>query len=148
MELDPNFREFIGLLRAREVRFLVVGGYAVALHGHPRFTGDLHIWLPVDADTAGAVLAALEDFGFGGVGLTVEDFLAEDRVVQLGRPPLRIDLMTSLDGVGFEEAHERRETVDLDGLSVPFIALEDLRRNKQATGRAQDLADLEALDGG
>jgi hypothetical protein len=82
------------------------------------------------------------------VGLKVDDLLAEDRVVQFGRPPLRIDLMTSLDGVGFEDAYERRETVDLDGLSVPFIALEDLRRNKQATGRAQDLADLEALDGG
>lgn len=146
MELDPNFREFIGLLHAHEARFLIVGGYAVAVHGHPRFTADLDVWLSIDDDNARAVLAALDAFGFADAGLEEEDFLEPDRVVQLGYPPLRIDLMTSIDGVEFDAAYERREIIDLDGLRVPFIALEDLRRNKRATGRTQDLADLEALE--
>lgn len=146
MDLDPNFREFIGLLRAHEARFLIVGGYAVALHGHPRYTADLDVWLLVDERNAEAVVRALRDFGFGGIGISKDDFLEADRVVQLGYPPLRIDLMTSVDGVAFSDAYERRVEVDLDGLSVPFIALDDLRRNKRATGRAQDIADLEALE--
>lgn len=145
MRLDPDFSEFIALLRAHEARFLIVGGYAVAFHGHPRYTGDLDVWLLVDDGNARAVLAALHEFGFGGVGLGVEDFTRPDHVVQLGYPPLRIDLLTSVDGVDFAEAYERRIEVDVAGTPVPFIALEDLRRNKEASARAQDLADLEAL---
>lgn len=147
MELDPNFSEFIGYLRARDVRFLVVGGYAVAIHGHPRYTADLDVWLLAEAGNAGAVVDALGDFGFGELGLTVEDFLLERRVIQLGYPPLRIDLLTSIDGVRFAEAYERRVEIELGDVSVPFLSLEDLRRNKRATGRTQDLADLEALEG-
>jgi len=146
MELDPDFSEFIASLHAHDARFLIVGGYAVALHGHPRYTADLHVWLLVDEANAGAVLAALDDFGFGEVGLTLEDFTAPDRVVQLGYPPLRIDLLTSIDGVDFEESYARRVEVDLGGVMVPFISLTDLRRNKQASGRAQDLADIAALE--
>lgn len=146
MELDPNFREFIELLHAHDAKFLIVGGYAVALHGHPRFTADLDIWLLIDRQNAGAVLDALGEFGFGEAGITVEDLVDPDRVVQLGYPPLRIDLMTAIDGVEFEEAYVRREVVELNELPVPFISLEDLRRNKRATGRTQDLADLEALE--
>jgi predicted nucleotidyltransferase len=146
MELDPTFREFIASLLAREVRFLVVGGYAVALHGHPRYTADLDVWVLVDEQNAEAVVQALTDFGLGGMGLSAEDFMEPDRVVQLGYPPLRIDLMTSIDAVDFPEAYERRVEVEVDGVDVPFISLEDLRRNKEATGRAQDLADLEALE--
>jgi hypothetical protein len=147
MELDPNFSEFIASLHAHDARFLVVGGYAVALHGHPRYTADLDVWLLVDESNARAVLGALEDFGFGGLDLTIDDFLAADRVVQLGYPPLRIDLLTSIDGVGFAEAYERRVEVELGGVGVPLISLADLRRNKQASGRTRDLADLEALGG-
>ncbi|MEX0658907.1 MAG: DUF6036 family nucleotidyltransferase [Egibacteraceae bacterium] len=145
MELDHNFSEFIASLRVHDVRFLVVGGYAVAFHGHPRYTGDLDVWLLVDDANARAVLAALEDFGFGDVGLTVEDFSTPGRVVQLGYPPLRIDLLTSIDGVDFAEAYDRRIEAALSRVSVPFISLEDLRRNKAASGRWQDRADLEAL---
>lgn len=145
MELDPNFLEFIELLDEHEARFLVVGGYAVALHGHPRYTADLDVWVWLDADNAEAVLAALRDFGFGDTDLAPEDFLQEDQVVQLGYPPLRIDLLTSLDGVAFEECHGRRVIVEIGGVDVPFIDLDDLRRNKRAAGRYQDLADLEAL---
>lgn len=146
MDLDPNFLEFIELLDEHEARFLVVGGYAVALHGHPRYTADLDVWVWLDPDNAEAILAALRDFGFTDTDLTHEDFLQEDQVVQLGYPPLRIDLLTSLDGVDFEGCHARRVTVEVDGVEVPFIDLDDLRRNKRAAGRHQDLADLEALE--
>lgn len=148
MELDPNFAEFIESLHAHDARFLIVGGYAVAFHGHPRFTADLDVWILVDEENAQAVVDALADFGFADAGLTVDDFLAPDRVVQLGYPPLRIDLMTAIDGVRFDEAYGRREVVELDGVEVPFISLDDLRANKRASGRKQDLADLEALESG
>jgi hypothetical protein len=146
MDLDPNFREFITLLGAHDVRFLVVGGYAVAVHGHPRYTADLDVWLGSETANARAVLAALDDFGFGGLDLAEQDFLQPEQVVQLGYPPLRIDLVTSIDGVAFDDAYDRRVEVDLGGLRVPFISLDDLRENKRAVGRAQDLADLEALE--
>jgi hypothetical protein len=147
MEIPPDFSEFIASLAARDTRFLVVGGYAVALHGHPRYTGDIDIWLAPDEENARSVVAALAEFGFEDLGLTIDDFLEPDRVVQLGYPPMRIDLMTGLDGVNFDEAYERRVEVELGGVAVPFLSLDDLRRNKRATARAQDLADLEALDG-
>ncbi len=147
MNLDPDFSEFIASSHAREVRFLIVGGYAVGMHGHPRYTADLGVWIAADEVNAHALLRALEDFGFADLDLAIGDFLAPERVVQLGYPPLRIDLLTSIDGVEFEEAYERRLEVRLGELVVPVISLDDLRRNKHASGRAQDLADLEALDG-
>jgi hypothetical protein len=145
MNLDPNFSEFIASLHAHEVRFLIVGGYAVGMHGHPRYTADLDIWLRADEANARALLGVLEDFGFADLELAIYDFLTPEHVVQLGYPPLRIDLLTSIDGVDFVEAYERRVEVLLGDLTVPVISLDDLRRNKQATGRTQDLADLEAL---
>lgn len=145
MHLDRDFSEFVTLLVAHDVRFLVVGGYAVAAHGHPRYTGDLDIWVWASPGNAAGLLRALTDFGFGSLGLTVTDFTEPDRVVQLGYPPVRIDLLTSIDGVDFESCFERRVDVSLDGLSLPFLSLEDLRRNKAASGRPQDLADLDAL---
>ena len=147
MRLDRDFSEFIGFLSAHEVRFLVVGGYAVAVHGHPRYTDDLDVWVLVHPDNAERLLCALDDFGFGSVGLTAADFMQPNRVVQLGYPPLRIDLLTSVDGVAFDDCYANRVEVQLDEVVVPFIALADLRRNKTASGRPQDLADLDALDG-
>lgn len=146
MELDPNFLEFIELLAEHEAKFLIVGGYAVAVHGHPRYTADLDVWIWLDRGNAQAVLAALDDFGFTDTDLTREDFLQQDQIVQLGSPPLRIDLLTSLDGVNFEDCYGGRVSVEISGVEVPFIALQDLRRNKRAAGRHQDLADLEALE--
>lgn len=147
MQFDPSFREFIALLHAHSVRFLVVGGYAVGAHGRPRYTADIDIWVARDEGNARALLGALGDFGFTDLGLTIDDFMHPEVVVQLGYPPLRIDLLTSIDGVDFTSAHGRRMEVWLDDLRVPVISLGDLRSNKQATGRAQDLADLEALEG-
>jgi predicted nucleotidyltransferase len=146
MLFDRDFKEFLGCLAGRDVRYLVVGGYAVAAHGHPRYTGDLDLWVWTAAENAESLLTALDDFGFGSVGLVANDFTEPGRVVQLGYPPVRIDLLTSIDGVEFEGCFNRRVEVVVDGLPVPFIALDDLRRNKASSGRPQDIADLAALE--
>lgn len=145
MELDRDFSEFIACFAARDVEFLIVGGYAVAAHGHPRYTKDLDVWVRVDRANAERIIAALGDFGFGGLGLAVEDFLTDDVVVQLGREPQRIDLLTFVSGVEFEEAYENRVLVEIGGVEVPVIGRAELRRNKLATGRLRDLADVEDL---
>lgn len=146
MHLDRDFRELLESFIAHDVRFLVVGGYAVAAHGHPRYTGDLGLWVWASTQNAQRLLTALDEFGFGSVGLVANDFTEPGRVVQLGHPPLRIDLLTSIDGVDFEGCHERRDDMVVDGLPLPFISLDDLRRNKASSGRPQDLADLAALE--
>ncbi len=146
MELShDDFNEFIGYFVARDVRFLIVGGYALAAHGHPRYTKDLDVWIRVDPDNGERILSALDDFGFGELGLVVGDFLEDDVVVQLGREPQRIDLLTFISGVEFDEAWENHVELDLSGLRVPVIGRADLRRNKLATGRLRDLADVAEL---
>ncbi|NUS43565.1 MAG: hypothetical protein HOQ24_07750 [Mycobacteriaceae bacterium] len=146
MELDRDFSEFIESCLAHDVRFLVVGGYAVAAHGHPRFTKDMDVWVWIDQGNAERLIAALRDFGFGSLGLSVADFVAEDMVVQLGHPPKRIDLLTSVDGVEFDPCWERRVNIAVGGQSVPFISMDDLIANKEASGRPQDVADVAVLD--
>jgi predicted nucleotidyltransferase len=145
MTLDPDFREFIQSLNDKDVRYLIVGGYAVAVHGYPRYTKDIDIWIELDPQNAEKVVHALHDFGFGSLGLTASDFLTPDQIIQIGYPPSRIDLLTTVPGVLFKNCYPRRQLIDIDGLSVSFIDLEDLKRNKRASGRAQDLADLENL---
>lgn len=146
MILSNDFREWFGLLNAHSVRYLVVGGYAVAFHGHPRYTKDIDVWVDATQANAGRLLDALDAFGFGSLGLELDDFVLPDRVVQLGRPPNRIDLLTSVSGVEFDEAWADRITSESDGVPIHFINVDALRRNKLATGRLQDLADLEALE--
>jgi hypothetical protein len=143
--LNPDFREFIQSLNDNGVRYLVVGGYAVALHGHPRYTKDIDIWLWLDQQNAQQVIQALQQFGFSSLGLQPEDFLEPDQIIQLGYPPQRIDLLTTLPGVTFEACYPLRVEIELDGLRLSFIDLESLKKNKQASGRLQDLADLENL---
>lgn len=145
MELNREFSEFIECFVAHDVRFLIVGGYAVAAHGHPRYTKDLDVWVRVDRENAQRIIAALSDFGFGGLGLEVADFLDDDVVVQLGREPQRIDLLTFVSGVEFDEADANRMIAELGGVEVPVIGRSELRRNKLATGRLRDLADIEEL---
>ena len=144
--LGKDFREFIASLNANGVRYLIVGGYAVAFHGHPRYTKDIDVWLEATPDNATLVINALEAFGFESIGLTGADFLEPDQVIQLGFPPNRIDLLTSLSGVEFACCYPARVQVDIDGELVDFIDLENLKKNKQAVGRTQDLADLENLE--
>ena len=122
-----------------------MGGYALAFHGHPRYTGDIDILIRASPENAGRLEQVISAFGFAGTGLGTEDFLTPDRIVQLGQPPNRVDLLTSISGVGFDEAWANRVPAKLEGLPVFFIGLDSLVKNKKATGRTQDQADLEAL---
>ena len=144
--LNPDFKEFIEFLNKYKVRYLVIGGYAVALHGHPRYTKDLDIWIEMETNNAKRVMKALAEFGFGSVGLAPEDFLTPDQVIQLGYPPNRIDLVTTPDGVDFETCYRCKVEIEIDNIQVTFIDLENLKINKKASGRLQDLADLENLN--
>ncbi len=146
MILDPDFKEFIQSLNANGVRYLVVGGYAVAMHGHPRYTKDLDIWLELTEANAACVVKALEQFGFGTLQLEIEDFVVPDQIIQLGYPPHRIDLITSLPGVNFEVCYASRVALTVSDVNVDFIDLDNLKKNKRASGRLQDLADLENLE--
>lgn len=145
MDLDPDFNEFVTSFIDNGVRFLIVGGYALAAHGLPRYTGDLDAWVWVDAENARRVVAALHSFGFGSLGLNEADFQSPDMVVQLGYPPLRIDVLTAIDGVSFDEAWPRRLVLSIDGCDVPFIGRDDLIANKRAADRPQDRADVARL---
>ncbi|HEY0762479.1 MAG TPA: hypothetical protein VGD61_08905 [Pyrinomonadaceae bacterium] len=145
MNLEKDLREFIELLNALNVRYIVVGAYAVAYHGYPRFTADIDLFVERSVENAERIVNVIQQFGFGAVGLSREDFLSEDQVIQLGVAPNRIDLLTFLSGVKFEEAWATHEQGDIAGLTVPIISKEMLKRNKAASGRAQDLADLEHL---
>jgi hypothetical protein len=144
--LTSDFKEFAELLNSNGVEYLVVGGYALAAYGHPRYTGDLDFWVGSDAANADRVLAALAQFGFGGLGVTKQDLTTSNRVIQLGYPPGRIDLLTSIDGVQFAECYARRTSMTIDGVPLDFISLGDFKTNKKAVGRHKDLADLEALE--
>ena len=146
MTLDKDLREFVALLLSRGVEFIVVGGHAVSFHGYPRLTDDLDLLVRPSQDNAQRVVTALADFGFASTGLTASDFQANDRVIQLGRAPNRIDLITRLYGVDVADVWARRVEASLDGLDVWMISRDDLIRNKRATGRTQDLADAEHLD--
>jgi len=128
------------------VRYLVVGGYAVALHGHPRYTKDIDIWIEMTPENAQRVIEALAQFGFGSLGLRAEDFLEADQIIQLGYPPARIDLLTTVPGVEFETCYASRVQVEIDNVTINFIDLDNLKRSKRAAGRLQDLADLENLE--
>jgi glycine/D-amino acid oxidase-like deaminating enzyme len=145
MALPKDSKEFIGLLISHGVDFVVAGAFAVGFWGRPRFTGDLDILIRAEPANAARLLAALETFGFGNLGLSSADFCSPGRVVQLGVQPNRIDILTSLTGVDFEEVWSGRRTGSLDGLPVCFLGRAELVKNKRATGRPQDLADLEAL---
>lgn len=144
--LNKDFREFIELLNSNKVKYLLVGGYAIAFHGHPRYTKDLDIWLEMSEENASNAIKALEDFGFGDLDVSKDDFLHKGMVVQLGYPPNRIDLINSPDGVDFTECYGSRIEIDIDGVKISVIDLENLKKNKKASGRLQDLADLEKLN--
>lgn len=144
--LNQDFKEFIQSLNDNQVRYLVIGGYAVAFHGHPRYTKDLDVWIAMNPDNAAKMVKALQQFGFGSLGLKAEDFLVPDQIIQLGYAPSRIDLLTTLEGVEFENCYASRVEVEIDEIKANFIDLDNLKRNKKATGRHQDLADLENLE--
>lgn len=143
--MNPDFLDLLRELCVADARFLVVGGYAVSLHARPRATGDLDLWVEPSAANAARVLRALRAFGAPLEDLSETDLTAADTVYQMGLPPRRIDLLTSLTGVAFGEAWEGRALLDLEGVRIPFIGKDALIKNKRALGRPRDLADLEAL---
>jgi len=144
--LSKDFKEFIQLLNENNVKYLVVGGYAVALHGYPRYTKDLDVWVELSLDNAGRILKALEKFGFGSLDLKADDFLETDQIVQLGYPPNRIDILTTLKDLTFEDCYKSRVEIEIQGVHINFIDIDSLKKNKRATGRLQDLADVENLE--
>lgn len=144
--LDKDLRELLALFRETGVEFLVVGGHAVAFHGRPRLTEDLDLFVRPDLENGKRIVQALERFGFGSLEIVPADFQADDRVIQLGRAPNRVDLLTKLYGVDFAGAWSRRVSARIDDSQVWLISREDLIRNKRETGRTQDLADAEFLE--
>jgi hypothetical protein len=145
MEVQKDFREFVELLNEHEVEFIIVGGYALAFHGAPRFTGDIDVFVKADIENAKRIMNALAAFGFGSLDLTIDDFKDQNKVIQLGLPPVRIDIITSLSGVTWEEVDASKESGLFGDISVSYIGRKELIINKRATGRKKDLADLEAL---
>ncbi len=143
--LTDDFREFLRLLNVQGVDYLLVGGYAVGLHGYPRATIDLDVWIRPAEDNAERVVAAVRTFGFDLAEVTPALFLSPRALVRFGVPPFRIELMTTIDGVDYEACRARAVEFDLDGLLVPVISLDDLKTNKRAAGRHKDLADLDNL---
>jgi hypothetical protein len=147
MEKIPrDFKELLELLNAHKVEYLVVGGYALAFHGAPRFTGDIDLFVKPEDANANRILSALGEFGFGSLNFSESDFTSPDNVVQLGVPPVRVDIMTSLTGVSWEKAQAGKVSGSCGETTVSFISKKDLIANKKALGRTKDLADIEALD--
>jgi hypothetical protein len=145
MTLNKDLREFIESLNSHKVEYLIVGAYALAYHGCPRYTGDVDIFVRPTVENSERVEAVVRDFGFGSLGLKARDFAETYQVVQLGHPPNRIDLTTGLTGVTFDEAWQAKEAAELDGVPVHFIGRRQFVKNKRASARLKDLADLEAL---
>ena len=145
MPLNKDWREFLELLNSNEVEYLVIGAFAVAFHGFPRYTADLDLLIRPTAENADRVLRALSEFGFGKMGIQAADLRSPGMVVQLGVKPNRIDLLTAITGVSFEEAWAARSEAEFEGIPTHFIGCAELLRNKEHTGRAKDLGDAEEL---
>ncbi len=146
MILEKDFEDFIALLNKHQADYMVVGGYALAFHGKPRHTGDLDIWIAISNENANKILAVIKEFGMGSLGFTKEDFLKPGYISQIGYPPLRIDILNEIDGLNFEEARKNMQGIDLEeGLKINYIGLHDFIRNKMASGRIQDLADIREI---
>lgn len=145
MEIHNDFKELLELFNAHKVEYLIVGGYALAFHGAPRFTGDIDLLVKPDPQNAEQILAALDDFGFGSLDLSGSDFSSPGNVIQLGVPPVRIDIITSVTGVTWDKADAGKVPGRYADCPVFFISREDFIANKKAIGRAKDAADIEAL---
>ena len=145
MVLNKDFREFIALLNAKEVKYLVIGGYAVAYHGYPRYTKDIDFWIWLNDDNAKKVVSAIHAFGMSSMNIKVEDFMSEDTVIQLGMPPNRIDILTDLETLDFETCYAQKEIANFNGLDVAMLDLDNLIKSKLNAGRPQDKVDAKKL---
>jgi hypothetical protein len=147
IEFPKDFREFLQLLNSREIEYLVIGGYAVGYHGYPRATGDMDIWIAMTEKNASEMVHALKEFGFDLPELKKELFLKKNKVIRMGIPPMRLEVLTSIDGVQFEDCFKNRLIADFGTFKVNFISKDDLLANKRASGRPKDLADVDNLQG-
>lgn len=145
LKLETDFTDFVKLCNKYEVEYLVIGGYAVSIHGYPRSTKDLDICIKISEENAQKMVDVIKDFGFESLKLTRNDFLKKDFVTQLGHEPVRIDILNELDGVPFQEAWDNKRVVDFEGLKINFIGYEELIKVKEKAGRPQDLADINKL---
>ena|SRR2546423_2042163 len=143
--LAPDFKEFLQLLRSAKIEYLLVGGYAVGHYGFPRATADLDIWVANHDENASKLVEVLRKFGFDVPALNKSLFQEPGHVVRMGVPPVRLEILSSIDGVDFEDCYPRRQVAEIDGVEVNLISLADLKANKRASGRHQDLSDLEKL---
>ncbi|HRQ22194.1 MAG TPA: hypothetical protein PLF42_02095 [Anaerolineales bacterium] len=145
LRLPPDFKEFLKLLKEHDVQYLLIGGYAVGYHGYPRATDDLDIWVAVHPDNAEKLVSVFKAFGLDDPNLTPELFLQKPKIIRMGFPPMRLEIATSISGVEFNECYQARIVDRLDGIEVNLIDLENLKKNKKASGRTKDIADLENL---
>jgi hypothetical protein len=145
IEFPKDFKEFLQLLNSRRIEYLVIGGYAVGYHGYPRATGDMDVWVAITEQNANKMVEALKEFGFDLPELNKELFLKEQKVIRMGVPPMRLEILTSIDGVDFNTCYDNRVIADFGDIKVNFISRRDLLTNKRASGRPQDLVDFEKL---
>ena len=145
MVLPPDFKEFLKLLNDNNIKYLLIGGYAVGYHGYPRATNDMDIWIAINPKTAKQMVAALKEFGFDTPLLSEELFLKENSVVRMGIAPIRIEILTTISGVNFEECFKQCIVDEIDGVKINIIGLQQLKINKKASGRHKDLDDYENL---
>lgn len=145
IQLPPDFKEFLKLLNSHQVEYLLIGGYAVGYHGYPRATGDMDLWVAVRQNNAEKLVAVLREFGLNTPQLSVSLFLTENQIVQIGVPPMRIELLTTISGVSFDHCYSERIIDVIDDVEVHIINREHLKQNKQASGRYKDLEDLQHL---
>lgn len=143
MKVSKDFKEFIELLNKNNVNYLLVGGYAVGYHSRPRYTEDIDIWIQPSLENAKKIIHVLNKFGFTGVSVSIEELIQPEKIIQLGLPPQRIDILTSIDGVNFNDAWERRIVDSFGDIPVFIISLKDLIKNKSSSGRTKDLQDIE-----
>ena len=145
IELPKDFKEFLKLLNEKNVKYLLIGGYAVGYYGYPRATNDIDIWVEVSSDNADKIVEVVRKFGFTQHELNKELFLKTDQIIRMGLPPLRIEISTGISGVDFAESYSEKEIADFGDLQVDTISLKHLKINKKAAARFKDLADLENL---
>ncbi len=143
IRLPPDFREFFSLLNSNEVRYLLVGGYAVGFHGYVRATADMDVWVDRTPDNVARLIRSLQTFGFDSAD--AKFFMQERKIARMGVPPLRIEVLTTISGVDFSDCYARKYEANLDGLAVPVLGLEDLCKNKAAAGRDKDRLDISEL---
>ncbi len=145
IQLPPDFKEFLQLLNSHEVEYLLIGGYAVGYYGYPRPTGDMDVWVAMHQRNAEKLVTVLKEFGFHTPELSISLFITPSQIVRLGNPPLRIEILTTISGVAFEECYAQRTRDVIDGVEINLIGLQNLKVNKKASGRLKDLNDLENL---